>query len=78
MPNSIYTYIFDRFDLQTHFVDNILNVAKFILCTLLNDFKHFYQIGIILFTFNHLFADGKTFLTIQISISNLFAHSLNV
>ena len=48
MPNPLNTYIVNIYDLLTHFIDNILK-----------RFKYFYQIQIILFTINPLFATSE-------------------
>ena len=58
MPNSLYTYTLNIWDLYTHFVDNILNEPKLIfLHTVFNGFKYFYLTRII----NHFLHPVKWF-----------------
>ena len=53
-----------------------MSLSSFFFFTQLNGFTYLYQIQIILFTFNHLFAHSLMFssilLTIQLNISHLF------
>ena len=52
------------------FLITFLNEAEHIFSTQLNGFKYFYQIQIILFTINHLFAH-KWFQVLQCNSNNL-------
>ena len=82
MPNPLYTYILDIYDLKTVFVDNILKQVRVLSCTQFNGFKYCYLRKIILFTFNHFFVHSKMVSNIAILIriilftnNHLFAHS---
>ena len=61
IPNPVHAYMLNKHDLLTHFVDNIFKGTRllFFFSTQLNGFKYFYQIRIILFFINHLFAHSK-------------------
>ena len=67
MPNHLYTFILSIYDLETNSVYNIFkwSWAHFFFAQL-NGFTHFYQIRIIIFSTNHLFAHCLMFSSIAI------------
>ena len=56
MPNHVYTYILDIYELLPHFVDNFSSEPKILFCAQLNGFMYCYLIRIIPFIINHLLA----------------------
>ena len=66
MPNLLYTCLLNPYDLLTHFLDDIFNELQLFFSSKLNGFTYLYQLRIILFIINNLFAHSSMVSSIAI------------
>ena len=78
MPNLLHTYVLNIDYWMTHSANNVFNEPKLIFCKLSNCSEYYWVLPTIQLNTGHLLTQTVLFLTVQFSISHLFAFSLNV